>query len=133
MGTSKQAGEQQNALFNQLTPQEKDKLFAENKNPELKDKLSILNHFSSEYAGYINARLKELCEPDKMTVYQDSQRQFKEKMDVYKRLIPEAIYYRNLCFLEMDKQLITSLAVSQQTEKGKLALQHYCNGKELSV
>ncbi|MGV8004387.1 lipase family protein [Photorhabdus temperata subsp. temperata] len=128
-----QAGEQQNALFDQLTPQEKDKLFAENKNPELKDKLSILNHFSSRYAGYINARLKELCEPDKMTVYQDSQRQFKEKMDVYKRLIPDAIYYRNLCFLEMDKQLITSLAVSQQTEKGKLALQHYCDGKELPV
>ncbi|WP_387696047.1 lipase family protein [Photorhabdus sp. RM157S] len=128
-----QAGEQQNALFNQLTPQEKGKLFAENKNPELKDKLNILNHFSSRYAGYINARLKELCEPDKMTVYQDSQRQFKEKMDVYKRLIPDAIYYRNLCFLEMDKQLITSLAVSQQTEKGKLALQHYCDGKELPV
>ncbi|MCC8421510.1 lipase family protein, partial [Photorhabdus thracensis] len=128
-----QAGEQQNALFNQLTPQEKDKLFAENKNPELKDKLSILNHFSSRYAGYINARLKELCEPDKMTVYQDSQRQFKEKMDVYKRLIPDAIYYRNLYFLEMDKQLITSLAVSQQTEKGKLALQHYCDSQELSV
>ncbi|MQL49001.1 lipase family protein [Photorhabdus khanii] len=128
-----QAGEQQNALFNQLTPQEKDKLFAENKNPELKDKLSILNHFSSKYAGYINARLKELCEPDKMTVYQDSQRQFKEKMDVYKRLIPDAIYYRNLCFLEIDKQLITSLAVSQQTEKGKLALQHYCDSKELPV
>ncbi|TDB54282.1 lipase family protein [Photorhabdus khanii] len=128
-----QAGEQQNALFNQLTPQEKDRLFAENKDPELKDKLSILNHFSSRYASYIDARLKELCEPDKMTVYQDSQRQFKEKMDVYKRLIPDAIYYRNLCFLEMDKQLITSLAVSQQTEKGKLALQHYCDGKELSV
>ncbi|MCT8350105.1 lipase family protein, partial [Photorhabdus temperata] len=128
-----QAGEQQNALFNQLTPEEKDKLFAENKNPELKDKLSILNHFSSRYAGYINARLKELCEPDKMTVYQDSQRQFKEKMDVYKKLIPDAIYYRNLCFLEMDKQLITSLVVSQQEEKGKLALQHYCDGKELSV
>ncbi|WP_240042320.1 hypothetical protein [Photorhabdus khanii] len=48
-------------------------------------------------------------------------------------LIPDAIYYRNLCFLEMDKQLITSLAVSQQTEKGKLALQHYCDGKELPV
>ncbi|WP_240042319.1 lipase family protein [Photorhabdus khanii] len=79
-----QAGEQQNALFNQLTPQEKDKLFAENKDPELKDKLSILNHFSSRYASYIDARLKELCEPDKMTVYQDSQRHFKEKMDVYK-------------------------------------------------
>ncbi|WP_228940553.1 lipase family protein [Photorhabdus thracensis] len=43
-----QAGEQQNALFNQLTPQEKGKLFAENKNPELKDKLNILNHFSSK-------------------------------------------------------------------------------------
>ncbi|MGV7961041.1 lipase family protein [Photorhabdus tasmaniensis] len=132
-GFFSQAGEQQNALFNQLSSQEKDKLFAENKNPELKDKLSILDHFSSRYAGYIGARLKELCEPDKMMVYQDSQRRFKEEMDVYKKLIPDAIYYRNLCFLDMDKQLITSLAVSQQEEKGKLALQHYCDGKELSV
>ncbi|PQQ36856.1 lipase family protein [Photorhabdus laumondii] len=128
-----QAGEQQNALFNQLSPQEQDKLFDENKNSELKDKVSILNHFSSKYAGYIDARLKELCEPDKMTAYQDSQRQFKEKMDVYKRFIPDAVYYRNLCFLEMDKQLIKSLAVSQQEEKGKLALQYYCDGKGLSA
>ncbi|MCW7762307.1 lipase family protein [Photorhabdus luminescens] len=128
-----QAGEQQNALFNQLSPQEQDKLFDENKNPELKDKVSILNHFSSKYAGYIDARLKELCEPDKMTTYQDSQHQFKEKMDVYKRLIPDAVYYRNLCFLDMDKQLIKSLAVSQQEEKGKLALQYYCDEKELPV
>ncbi|MBS9428677.1 lipase family protein [Photorhabdus akhurstii] len=128
-----QAGEQQNALFNQLSPQEQDKLFDENKNPELKDRISILNHFSSKYAGYIDARLKELCEPDKITVYQDSQRQFKEKMDVYKRFIPDAVYYRNLCFLEMDKQLIKSLTVSQQEEKGKLALQYYCDGKELSA
>ncbi|OWO84613.1 lipase [Photorhabdus luminescens] len=128
-----QAGEQQNALFNQLSPQEQDKLFDENKNTELKDRLSILNHFSSKYASYIDARLKELCEPDKMTVYQDSQHQFKEKMDIYKRLIPDAVYYRNLCFLEMDKQLIKSLTVSQQEEKGKLALQYYCNGKELSA
>ncbi|MBS9423677.1 lipase family protein [Photorhabdus caribbeanensis] len=128
-----QAGEQQNALFNQLSPQEQDKLFDENENPELKDRISILNHFSSKYAGYIDARLKELCEPDKMTTYQDSQRQFKEKMDVYKRLTPDAVYYRNLCFLEMDKQLIKSLAVSQQEEKGKLALQYYCDDKELPV
>ncbi|MDB6373485.1 lipase family protein [Photorhabdus bodei] len=128
-----QAGEQQNVLFNQLSPQEQDKLFDENKNPELKDRVSILNHSSYKYAGYIDARLKELCEPDKMTAYQDSQRQFKEKMDVYKRLIPDAVYYRNLCFLEMDKQLIKSLAVSQQEEKGKLALQYYCDDKELSV
>ncbi|MEK9498698.1 lipase family protein [Photorhabdus sp. P32] len=128
-----QAGEQQNALFNQLSPQEQDKLFDENKNPELKDKVSIFNHFSSKYSGYIDARLKELCEPDKMTTYQDSQHQFKEKMDVYKRLIPDAVYYRNLCFLDMDKQLIKSLAVSQQEEKGKLALQYYCDEKELPV
>ncbi|AKH65468.1 MULTISPECIES: lipase family protein [Photorhabdus] len=127
------AGEQQNALFNQLSQQEKDQLFVENRSADLKGGLGFLHHSSYKYAGYINARLKELCEPDKMTVYQDSQRQFKEKMDVYKRLIPDAIYYRNLCFLEMDKQLITSLAVSQQTEKGKLALQHYCDSKELPV
>ncbi|WP_445493617.1 hypothetical protein [Photorhabdus sp. SF281] len=48
-------------------------------------------------------------------------------------LIPDNIYYRNLYFLDMDKQLITSLTVSQQEEKGTLALQHYCDGKELSV
>ncbi|CAQ82809.1 MULTISPECIES: hypothetical protein [Photorhabdus] len=54
-------------------------------------------------------------------------------MDTDKKLIPDAIYYRNLCFLGMDKQLIKSLAVSQQEEKWVLALQHYCDGKELSV
>ncbi|WP_036769620.1 lipase family protein [Photorhabdus australis] len=128
-----QAGEQQNALFNQLSPQEQDKLFDENKNPELKDKLGILNHFSSKYASYIDARLRELCEPDKITIYRDSQRRFKEKMNADKKLIPDAIYYRNLCFLEMDKQLIKSLAVSQQEEKGKLALQYYYGDKELPV
>ncbi|CAQ82813.1 MULTISPECIES: lipase family protein [Photorhabdus] len=128
-----QAGEQQNALFNQLSPQEQDKLFDENKNPDLKSRLGILNHSSYKYAGYIDARLRELCEPDKTTSYQDSQRRFKEKMDAEKKLIPDTIYYRNLCFLEMDKQLIKSLAVSQQEEKWVLALQHYCDGKELSV
>ncbi|WP_240492582.1 hypothetical protein, partial [Photorhabdus namnaonensis] len=62
-----------------------------------------------------------------------SQRQFKAKMDSYKMLIPDNVYYRNLYFLDMDKQLIKSLTVSQQEEQGELALQHYCDKQELSV
>ncbi|OCQ51755.1 hypothetical protein Ppb6_02868 [Photorhabdus australis subsp. thailandensis] len=71
--------------------------------------------------------------PWSITAYQDSQRQFKAKMDNDKMLIPDNIYYRNLYFLDMDKQLIKSLTVSQQEEQGTLALQHYCDKKELSV
>ncbi|MCT8350053.1 lipase family protein, partial [Photorhabdus temperata] len=127
------AGEQQNALFNQLSQQEKDQLFVENRSADLKGGLGFLHHSSYKYAGYIDKRLRELCEPDKITVYQDSQRQFKAKMDNDKMLIPDNIYYRNLYFLDMDKQLIKSLTVSQQEEQGALALQHYCDGKELSV
>ncbi|CAQ84581.1 MULTISPECIES: lipase family protein [Photorhabdus] len=127
------AGEQQNALFNQLSQPEKDKLFVENRGADLKGGFGFSNHSSYKYAGYIDKRLRELCEPDKITVYQDSQRQFKAKMDNDKRLIPDNIYYRNLYFLDMDKQLITSLTVSQQEEQGTLALQHYCDKKELSV
>ncbi|WP_350306989.1 lipase family protein [Photorhabdus viridis] len=127
------AGEQQNALFNQLSQQEKDQLFVENRSADLKGGLGFLHHSSYKYAGYIDKRLRELCEPDKITVYQDSQRQFKAKMDHDKMLIPDNIYYCNLYFLDMDKQLIKSLTVSQQEEQGTLALQHYCDGKELSV
>ncbi|MGV7959940.1 lipase family protein [Photorhabdus tasmaniensis] len=127
------AGEQQNALFNQLSQQEKDKLFVENRGADLKGGFGFSNHSSYKYAGYIDKRLRELCEPDKITVYQDSQCQFKAKMDSDKMLIPDNIYYRNLYFLDMDKQLIKSLIVSQQEEQGTLALQHYCDGKELSV
>ncbi|OCA53683.1 hypothetical protein Phpb_03235 [Photorhabdus namnaonensis] len=54
-------------------------------------------------------------------------------MDSYKMLIPDNVYYRNLYFLDMDKQLIKSLTVSQQEEQGELALQHYCDKQELSV
>ncbi|MCC8421514.1 lipase family protein [Photorhabdus thracensis] len=127
------AGEQQNALFNQLSQQEKDKLFVENRGADLKGGFGFSNHSSYKYAGYIDKRLRELCEPDKITVYQDSQRQFKATMDNDKMLIPDNIYYRNLYFLDMDKQLIKSLTVSQQEEQGTLALQHYCDKKELSV
>ncbi|MEK9496108.1 lipase family protein [Photorhabdus sp. P32] len=127
------AGEQQNALFNQLSQQEKDKLFVENRSADLKGGFGFSNHSSYKYAGYIDQRLRELCEPDKITAYQDSQRQFKAKMDSYKMLIPDNVYYRNLYFLDMDKQLIKSLIVSQQEEQGTLALQHYCDKKELSV
>ncbi|MCT8344950.1 lipase family protein [Photorhabdus kleinii] len=127
------AGEQQNALFNQLSQQEKDKLFVENRSADLKGGFGFSNHSSYKYAGYIDQRLRELCEPDKITAYQDSQRQFKAKMDNYKMLIPDNIYYRNLYFLDMDKQLVKSLTVSQQEEQGTLALQHYCDKKELSV
>ncbi|MBS9437594.1 lipase family protein [Photorhabdus noenieputensis] len=127
------AGERQNALFNQLSQQEKDKLFVENRSADLKGGFGFSNHSSYKYAGYIDKRLRELCEPDKITVYQDSQRQFKAKMDNHKMLIPDNIYYRNLYFLDMDKQLIKSLTVSQQEEQGELALQHYCDKKELSV
>ncbi|MCW7546976.1 lipase family protein [Photorhabdus sp. APURE] len=127
------AGEQQNALFNQLSQQEKDKLFVENRSTDLKGGFGFSNHSSYKYAGYIDKRLRELCEPDKITVYQDSQRQFKAKMDNHKMLIPDNIYYRNLYFLDMDKQLVKSLTVSQQEEQGTLALQHYCDKKELSV
>ncbi|KAA1187330.1 lipase family protein [Photorhabdus heterorhabditis] len=127
------AGERQNALFNQLSQQEKDKLFVENRGADLKGGFGFSNHSSYKYAGYIDKRLRELCEPDKITVYQDSQRQFKVTMDNDKMLIPDNIYYRNLYFLEMDKQLIKSLTVSQQEEQGTLALQHYCDKKELSV
>ncbi|WP_387489640.1 lipase family protein [Photorhabdus sp. RM96S] len=127
------AGERQNALFNQLSQQEKDKLFVENRSADLKGGFGFSNHSSYKYAGYIDKRLRELCEPDKITVYQDSQRQFKAKMDSYKMLIPDNVYYRNLYFLDMDKQLIKSLTVSQQEEQGELALQHYCDKQELSV
>ncbi|WP_445493626.1 lipase family protein [Photorhabdus sp. SF281] len=127
------AGEQQNALFNQLSQQEKDKLFVENRGADLKGGFGFSNHSSYKYAGYIDKRLRELCEPDKITVYQDSQRQFKATMDNDKMLILDNIYYRNLYFLDMDKQLIKSLTVSQQEEQGTLALQHYCDKKELSV
>ncbi|MCT8354373.1 lipase family protein [Photorhabdus kayaii] len=127
------AGERQNALFNQLSQQEKDKLFVENRSADLKGGFGFSNHSSYKYAGYIDKRLRELCEPDKVTVYQDSQRQFKAKMDSYKMLIPDNVYYRNLYFLDMDKQLIKSLTVSQQEEQGELALQHYCDKQELSV
>ncbi|MBS9425425.1 lipase family protein [Photorhabdus caribbeanensis] len=127
------AGERQNALFNQLSQQEKDKLFVENRSADLKGGFGFSNHSSYKYAGYIDKRLRELCEPDKITVYQDSQRQFKAKMDSYKMLIPDNVYYRNLYFLDMDKQLIKSLMVSQQEEQGELALQHYCDKQELSV
>nr|WP_317987476.1 type VI secretion system baseplate subunit TssF [Photorhabdus antumapuensis] len=107
------AGERQNALFNQLSQQEKDKLFVENRSADLKGGFGFSNHSSYKYAGYIDQRLRELCEPDKITIYQDSQRQFKAKMDSYKMLIPDNVYYRNLYFLDMDKQLIKSLTVSQ--------------------
>ncbi len=127
------AGERQNALFNQLSQQEKDKLFVENRSADLEGGFGFSNHSSYKYAGYIDKRLRELCEPDKVTVCQDSQRQFKAKMDSYKMLIPDNVYYRNLYFLDMDKQLIKSLTVSQQEEQGELALQHYCDKQELSV
>ncbi|WP_391528705.1 lipase family protein [Photorhabdus akhurstii] len=127
------AGERQNALFNQLSQQEKDKLFVENRSADLEGGFGFSNHSSYKYAGYIDKRLRELCEPDKITACQDSQRQFKAKMDSYKMLIPDNVYYRNLYFLDMDKQLIKSLTVSQQEEQGELALQHYCDKQELSV
>ncbi|RAW93594.1 lipase family protein [Photorhabdus laumondii] len=127
------AGERQNALFNQLSQQEKDKLFVENRSADLGGGFGFSSHSSYKYAGYIDKRLRELCEPDKITACQDSQRQFKAKMDSYKMLIPDNVYYRNLYFLDMDKQLIKSLTVSQQEEQGELALQHYCDKQELSV
>jgi len=122
---SLQAEEAQKRLINSLDRDGKDRFFQPFGNPRMGRRLSITNHFMSEYQPYLHNQLLESINPQRIQARQVQRKKFEKQMHDNIEKIPADEYSRNRTFLDMHNRLELALQITRKTEGGEDALQRF--------
>ena len=122
---SSQAEEAQKRLINSLDRDGKDRFFKPYGNPRMGARISITNHFMSEYQPYLHNQLLESINPHRVQMRQLQRKKFEKQMEDNSGRIPADELSRNRRFLDMHNRIERALQVTRSAEGGKDALQRF--------
>jgi len=122
---SSQAEEAQKRLINSLDRDGKDRFFKPYGNPRMGARISITNHFMSEYQPYLHNQLLESINPHRVQMRQLQRKKFEKQMEDNSGRIPADELSRNRRFLDMHNRIERALQVTRSAEGGEDALQRF--------
>ncbi|WP_236236035.1 lipase family protein [Pseudomonas faucium] len=120
-----QAEEAQKRLINSLDKDGKDRFFKPYGNPRIGARISITNHFMSEYQPYLHNQLLESINPHRIHARQLQRKKFEKQMEDNSGRIPADELSRNRRFLDMHNRIERALQVTRSAEGGEDALQRF--------
>lgn len=115
----------QKRLINSLDKDGKDRFFKPYGNASIGVRVSITNHFMSEYQPYLHNQLLESINPQRVQARQLQRKKFEKQMEDNSARIPADELSRNRRFLDMHNRLELALQVTRRTEDGEDALQRF--------
>lgn len=122
---SSKAEEAQKRLINSLDREGKDRFFQPYSNPRMGRRISITNHFMSEYQPYLHNQLLESINPHRIQARQVQRQKFEQQMNDNVGKIPADEYSRNRRFLDLHSRLSQALMVTRKAEGGDDALSRF--------
>jgi hypothetical protein len=111
-----QAEEAQKKFTDSLLEQDRRKYFSPNSNPAFIKRLSVINHFMSQYQPYLHNQLLESIDPQLTPARRLQRQKFKQQMTAHGASIPKGELKRNKIFLDMHEKLAGTLRTLEKED-----------------